>query len=300
MRPVCAALALFAALASAQSSGVPGPKAALLAGETGKARALLQSASLSDQAWGAYLIGRLRLTDLYGDLTSELRAAARMASASSGDEYAYCAALLDAAVEVGLDLPVAVLQPYEERWKEPVLILLAASRDTERESALLRLSTAAGAGAWLAANNLLLERKSQTWYTQILKAAAAVHTITVTDPGVMHGVGESGGGACGDGGLGFRAAFPPINYYELEDHGSAGSVLLAPGPTPAYYRRILVAEGKASGFGSCSSLNQTRERFRYLAALSNQPADRVDSLLRHATPSPTPMRPSFCARRNLR
>ena len=106
--------------------------------EARRARLLLQSPQLAEKAWGAYLAGRLHSDELQNALIDEFASAAPLRdSPYSSQEHAFLTVLLDAAIEVGVTVPAALLKPFEEGWTPPVLILLA--RDKQSEDSLLRL-----------------------------------------------------------------------------------------------------------------------------------------------------------------
>jgi hypothetical protein len=127
------ALLLAAPLLAAQTSPIP-------ALQSESARRPLDSPGWREKAWGAYLAARLHTDDLNRILADQfLPAAALRDAAYQSDEYAYLTVLFDAAIESGIRVPAAALEPFQERWAEPVLILLA--RDPESSPALLRLRT---------------------------------------------------------------------------------------------------------------------------------------------------------------
>jgi len=107
--------------------------------EAGRALQLLNSPQWVDKAWGAYLAGRLHSGDLDQRLIEEFRLAAPLGDSESGtEEHAYVTVLFDAAIEAGITVPAALLEPFQEHWIAPVVILLA--RDKESEDLLLQLS----------------------------------------------------------------------------------------------------------------------------------------------------------------
>lgn len=253
--------------------------------EAHRARRLLQSPQLAEKAWGAHLAGRLHSDDSQKALIEEFAPAALLRdSPYSSQEHAFLTVLFDAAIEAGVTVPATLLEPFEEGWTAPVLILLA--RDKHSEDALLRFRSEKSQNTvWLAANNLLLEKKSKRWYEALLTETSITHRFMVTDPGRGPGIGGGeGGGSCGDGVAEMPKDFPPVTLYTLHDDGLTGDVLLARGPQDVYYRRTVVPPGKQVGFGSCSSLlNRMAARIGYLAALRGESAEKIERLFHSET-----------------
>ena len=254
--------------------------------EAEHARQLLDSASLLDKAWGAYLAGRLHVDDLDRLLIEQFRQAAAFRDAGyHTDEFAFSAVLFDAAIEAGITVPAALLEPFEERWSGPVLILLA--RDTGGQDALLRFSGERSQNiVWLAANNLLFERKSQPWFAAILGAIEVTHKFTVTDPGELRGGVGGGryGASYGDGMAAMPKGFPPVALYTLQDYAQKDSVPLAHGPRDVYCKRTIVPTDKQVGIGSSgATLDRDAIRIGYLAQLGHMPLDQAQSLIHSET-----------------
>jgi hypothetical protein len=263
-------------LAAASSAQPP----SIGAQETTRARLLLHSTRWVDKAWGAYFAGRLHSTDLAVDILDEFRASGILSAASpSSEEHAFIAALFDAAIESGVQVHAAVLDPFEGGWDEQVLVLLALSRARDREDSLLRLSDARPDMAWSAANNLLFGMKSRKWYVKTLGELSITQRFTVIDPdSVPPNVSGTGGGDCGDGMTQIPKGFPPIALYTLQSTPGTGLVLLAPGPVDVYYRRTVVPTDQQTGFGSCFSVNRMKVRIGYLAALAKMSAEEAEKL----------------------
>ena len=252
-----------------------------------RARQLLNSVQWVDKAWGAYLAGRLHSADLDQALIEQFRLAMALRDVPSyGEEHAFVAALFDAGIEAGMTVPVALLEPFEENWADAVLILLA--RDNDSEGSLLRLGLEKSRPiVWLAANNLLFERKSQIWYAATLAQISITHRFTVTDPGYGAGIGGGvGGGASGDGIAALPKGFPPVALYTLQDDVTAqrGSVLLARGPQNVYYKRTVVPTDKQVPFGSGSvALDRMAIRIGYLAQLRHESVEETERLFHSET-----------------
>jgi hypothetical protein len=288
MRSTCGliAVALAAAGLRAQTASIP-------AQEAESARRLLGSMVWADKAWGAYFAGRLHSDELAPALIEQFRfATALPGSQTSTEPGAYLAVLFDAAIEAGIKTPADILEPFAETWTDPVLILLARNRDSDSEKLLLRLGgEKARNAAWLTANNLLAERRSQLWYDALLGEVTITHRFVVTDPDGGAGWGSGGlGGGGGDSVAAAPKGFPPVTFYRLEAYARAGNVLLVKGPQDAYqrydvyYQRIVVPTGKQTGMGVAEpQLDRTAARIAYLGKLGGRPGQDVERLFRATT-----------------
>ncbi|MGB7761701.1 MAG: hypothetical protein WBL61_17850 [Bryobacteraceae bacterium] len=258
---------------------------AVSAQETERARQLLHSAQWVDRAWGAYLAGRLHSDDLNQLLIEQFRQAAPLRNAQGyTDEHAFLTTLFDAAIEAGVTVPAGLLEPFEENWTYPVLILLA--RDTNSEYSLLRFREGKSRDiVWLAANNLLFERKSQPWYRAILGEIVITHRFTVWDTGFGGEIGGGqGGGVYSDGIAAMPKGFPPVALYTLYDSAQRDSVLLARGPRDVYYRRTIVPTDKQVVFGPCIPfVDRMAIRIGYLAQLRSVPVEQAERLFHSET-----------------
>lgn len=241
--------------------------------EVRRAGQRLVSPALVDKAWGAYFAGRLHSDELNEQLIEQLRIATPFRDMPGySEEHAFTAVLFDALIEAGIPVPVNLLEPFEQSWTAPVLIL--ASRVKDSDDLLLRLAGAKSRDdVWLAANNLLFARKSQQWYEAIWREIGITHrfyVVDATDRGFGSGIGVGGGG-CSDGVLAMPKGFPPVTIYGLGNTGDPGSVVLAGGPRTSYYSRTIVPTGKQVGFGSCmSGVNRDAIRVGYLAHLRRE------------------------------
>jgi len=253
---------------------------------TEKARALqlLTSIAWVDKAWGVYFAGRLHAEELREPLIEEFRSAGALRDAPSySEQHAFVAALFDAAIEANLTVPVELLEPFEEKWSDPVLILLARSKDNE--DGLLRLASEKSRNAeWLAANNLLFAMKSQRWYAGMLADLKVTNQFIVTDPGEGGSGGGNGGVICGDGVAAMPKGFPPITIHTLQERAARGSVLLAPGPQNIYDERTVVPTDGQVGYGSCSTnLDRAAYRIKYLADLAGMPGSQAENVFHRVT-----------------
>jgi hypothetical protein len=192
--------------------------------------------------------------------------------------------LFDAAIQAGITVPTDLLAPFVEKWSAPVLILLA--RDEHSEDLLLSLCGEESRDVvWLAANNLLFQKKSQRWYRAMLAEINITHRFVVIDgsenPGFRSGEVSS---TCADGFAAMPRDFPPVTLYGLEDHGYAGSVLLVDGPQRVFYKKTVVPTNRQVGTGSCwAELDRMAVRIAYLATFRLDSKEDIEALIHAET-----------------
>jgi hypothetical protein len=93
--------------------------------------------------------------------------------------------------------------------------------------------------------------------------------VYLVDEGSVGG-GIGGGLSIGCGGAGMAAGLPPWPAYDLSTFGPSGWTVVAPGPVPIYYRRIVAPAGQTPAFCDSSTGGPTpAHRVEYLAALAN-------------------------------
>jgi hypothetical protein len=232
-----------------------------------------------------YLAARLRSDELDQRLIDGFRSAAALNdSPSSTQEHGFLAVLFDAVIESGITVPAPLLAQFEKDWAGPVLILLA--RDKDAEDLLLPFRGEKSRDpVWLAANNLLFQRRSQRWYSATLSEITLTHRFTVTDSRDDTGFGGGqGGGLCGDGIAAMPKGFPPVSLYTLQDVAEPGSVLLMQGPQNAYYKRTIVPTDKQVGFGSCAlNLDRMAIQIGYLAQLGHESDKETERIFHRDT-----------------
>jgi hypothetical protein len=252
--------------------------------EAAHARRLLSSAQWLDRAWGAYFAGRLPSAELREPILDALREAAALRDTTGvTGENGYLAALFDAAIESGIAVPPAVLQPFEEHWQARVIILLA--RDPDSEESLLRMREETLTGPeWLAVSNQLLALKSQRFFAKTLSEVNIAHHFTLADPGDGSEIGGGSGG--GTWGLGFGAmprGFPPIGIYALVDSPREGDVMLAGGPKDVYYRRFIVPTNRQVTMCTGDGVDRPKLRIEYLAPLGKLTEGEAEYLFHQQT-----------------
>ncbi|MEO8658125.1 MAG: hypothetical protein ABI693_06625 [Bryobacteraceae bacterium] len=233
---------------------------------------LAQNPDAKARAWEIYRIGHDRLTDQAPQLVAELvRQRHTLAYESHDpDTTALVQITLDALIQLDATVESGVLLEYLPRHQPEVLVLLAL-HPKEHQSALLALQDELQDGAaWLAVRNLLAETKAPGFAARLLKETKYRLSVTVTDPnqrGGAFGGGEGGGGA-GCGVRGFPRGFPPGAVYSLKRNPLRGDVLLAPGPSPIYYRRTVIPTDRQIGWDSVlDMIDKQRAREEYLKSM---------------------------------
>lgn len=223
--------------------------------ETARTRELLAAPDLRAKAWGIYRAGRLHSEEMNAALADQLPLYTAFGAASWRSEpYALLATLFDALIESGATVSPQLLAPYAEAWPAPVAILL--SRGSGGEDILLRMRDTKDNALWLAANSLLLLRKSQPWYEALWKELRLTHRFEVVAPNATSGWGAGlgiGGVSCGDGVTQLAPGFPPAALYALETGGRPGTVLLAQGPLDAFYVKLVVPVNRQVPVGHCET-----------------------------------------------
>jgi hypothetical protein len=248
--------------------------------ETARARLLLQSSDWAQKAWGAYFAGHLHGNSLRPLVAEQIHAAASLTAPAD-----YISVLLDAAVELNLELPAAEIEPFQARWTAASMILLARSPDSEES--LLRLGDAKWFSLpWLAANNLLFQKKSPRWYRRVLEELNVTHRFVVVDEG--SGVGVGGSSMCTACGAGVPApksqGFPPIAIYSLGLKPATGSSVVAAGPHTVYYVLKHLTGDTTDTLSSCAeTLDVADIREGYLAAFADVPEKEIRAGLHRQT-----------------
>jgi hypothetical protein len=271
----CAVLAIAALAQPAPSD--PAIIVGNLDKQTGPlAQAWLHNPDPRLQAWGAYLILRDRHTEAIPDLLAieaGLPQAEGAAMVADSDQYDALLGVLDALIQFGAEVPAADAQRLYPEFPVQSLILLSRSQE-DTTPALLAIfqSEQRWRAAWLAAGNILVQRRAEGFAAVVLASLTVHAQVMVFDP-------NAGGGMGGSAFCGFglkpqpKAGWPPLGVYEFGgcgDRAVPGDTLLAGGTDPAYYRRQVRAgylSGDQSG-GACNA-DQDLVRQHFLTALLN-------------------------------
>jgi len=244
-----------------------------------QARALLQSESIRERAWGAWYAGISHDTTLDAVLTDHLRAAQPFArSPRDGEEYAYVQALFDALIQLGAAVPTSVMLPFEDSWRSEILILMNGPRgndafsygrniDADGAAALLEMrGHQIREDEWAAINDLLFAIDRKVAIQKVLEELRVTSEFCVTDQPTIRADDGSGGATTSK--RRFPKGLPPIALYQIRLlPASPGNVLFSQNPIPVYYARVVVpTDGEAGWFyfefhgASTSTRQRTLER----------------------------------------
>ena len=257
-----------AAPAAAQTARTPGQLPP--PDRVGAVAAMLRSDDAREQAWGAHYAGSERLVQLVPDLQQLI--SSRLNDESSQASFAAVAIAVDALIQ--MKAPATDLLPsiYERRPVD-ALILASMTDGKEREGFLLEVLLSAEAEQWFSAANQLLQDRSPALAPALLRALRLLVKVYLVDEGSA-GWGSAGGVSFACGGIGMAAGLPPWPAYDLSTFGNTGWTVVAPGPVPIYYRRIVAPAGQTPAFCDSSTGGPTSDqRVEYLAALAKMRPD---------------------------
>jgi len=275
----CAVLAIAALAQSAPSDP------AIIVGNVEKqtgplAAAWLHSPDPRFQAWGAYLVLRDRHTEAIPDLLAAVAAfqvVENAATVADGDQHDALLGVLDALIQFGADVPIAEAQRLYPEFPVQALILLSRSQENPAPALLDMFQTEQiRPTAWLAAGNLLLQRRAEGFAATVFAGLTVHAQVVVLDPNA----GWGGGGSshcCGPGPLReAKAGWPPLGAYEFAGCGDSlqpGATVLAAGIDPAYYERQ-VTDSYQVVLSSCGCyVDRDLVRQHYLSTLLRELPD---------------------------
>ena len=200
----------------------------------------LDSEDPREVSWAAYRAGK----GYHTDLVPAIRGTLRVWAHQDGQEAdIVCRFLLDALVDLNADVPAGELVPHLIRPRIHSALVLLARGGWYRDRALLELfgsdQAARSHGVWLAAGNLLADRRIQGFAVQVLGDLEFELAVRVLDSDSAF----DGGGWSSGVGIGCYArikgrpwvGYPPFPTYHLSR--KQDGVLLAPGTQPVYYER---------------------------------------------------------------
>jgi hypothetical protein len=150
--------------------------------------------------------------------------------------------------------------------------VLISKLGPEGDSFLLDIAGTERGTNWFAAVNLLLAHRSAGTAFLLMRNLEISAALSVSDDGSSFRGGSfrDSSGVTDAGGPGRAPGYPPLAYYYLSGSAWTGSVVLAPGPSPIYYRRIPFSPGESpAGPTHLMDGPRTRDRLRYIAALGN-------------------------------
>jgi len=281
----------FAAISvGAQQAQAPADPAVILKAQQDQTAQLaatwLHSGDPRLQAWGAYVVLRDKHTQLIPDLLA-LADAYEVTGLpvlnTRREQHDAMLAVLDSLIQ--LDPPISGDQSarlYSEFPAQSLIMLSRAWISAESLKSSNRFlmelfRTEHSELPWLAAGNILAERKADEFAAAVLGNMTVHMNLLVTSPN--QAVGGSGTSWCGDSFPGppeDRSAWPEIGTYELAQSGP-GAVLLADGADPAYYKRKVgrryssIEGGGQCGSGTSYQWDELRQH--YLARMLGAPQD---------------------------
>jgi hypothetical protein len=248
----------------AQQARTPGPTASQ--DPVAAVGAMMQSHDPRQQAWGAWYAGRDRIRELVPELRKVL--AQRLYDHSTTGAAALDIAL-DGLIEMKQPPPAGMISMVFERRPVQALIL-ASSADDDIDGFLFHVLRETTHDSWFAAANLLLRRRAPGLASELLKGLRLDVKAVLVDRG--HGFGGSrpagGGAGCGAGGR-RSDGLPPWPTYDLTTHSNTGVSVLAMGPVPVFYRRIVATTGQTPAF--CDGFTNgpaADHRIQYLGQLA--------------------------------
>jgi len=234
---------------------------------------LIQSSSVKDRAWGAYLTGQNELSELAPallDLLSEI---------PDQEQEDLNLVALDSLIRLKDNPPSERLMPFYQRYSDQVLILLARA-PVENKDALISIARQPrNVHFWVAACNLLTEIKAPGFTAFLLKDLKISIDITVVSQGRYgYGFGSGGGSIVGCGAsVSITDGFPPVAFYRLKDEPIRDAVVIAPGIHPIFYERRLYYPGNPVGISeSVTGIDKDRYTIEYLAALLDKRIDELE------------------------
>lgn len=202
------------------------------------ARELLASTDPKEQAWGAWMAGRLLMTDV----TPQIERVIRAGLASQYLEgWARVSVGLDALIEIGAKPDPSLLTAT--RGTAPVQSLILLSRmDAAAAHVLLAIMADSMGYPWFAAANLLKQRRAAGFAASLLKEVELVAEVVVSLDGKVGIEGGIFGAVVGDKAGGLAEGYPPLTDYAFRGCSGSNRAVLADGPTTVCYakaRRVL-------------------------------------------------------------
>jgi hypothetical protein len=172
------------------------------------------------------------------------------------DLYDALLGVLDALIQFGAEVPAADAQRLYPQFPVQSLILLSRSQENPAP-ALLEMFQAEQIRptAWLAAGDILLQRRAEGFATAVLAGLTVHAQVDVYESGVGGSFG--GGNLCCMAGGPFRSriGWPPLGVYAFSGCGirlQPGATLLADGPDPVHYHRQVNGSYHADGVTGCA------------------------------------------------
>lgn len=234
------------------------------------------------RAWGAYLVLRDHRTEAVPDLLAMVTVfpvVEEVATQTDVDQHDAMLGVLDALIQLNVEVPAVDAQRIYTEFPAQALILLARSHQ-DTSPALLRIfkSERRWPAAWLASGTLLLERRAEGFAAAVAQGMTVHALVMVTEPGVGAGSGGSSL-CCGLGGVPSpKEGWPPLGVYAFAgcgDRVQPGASLLTGGTDPAYYSRQVTAAYRATeGFDCGCNPDKDLVREHYLTKMLSDSSER--------------------------
>ena len=262
------------------------PSAAAIATDAAAIRKLLQSAVLSEQAWGAWFAGQTQRKELIPEL---IRLGSIPRRPDDWTASTLTGIVLDALVQLKAVPEPVWTMGFFERWPVESLILLSNAGD-QATPQLLELTKRQTGLRWLAAANLLLDRRPPGFAAALLIGFSVKADLLIAKSS-NEGVGSLEGStvSAADGIGAAPPGFPPSIRYTLTEGAQATATVLShprsaasvpsfPAVRPVYFMRHVYPPGEQfPAFWSDRSAPTSLDRFAYISALRGR-APEADSL----------------------
>jgi hypothetical protein len=220
-------------------------------------------------AWGAYNAAAYRHRDAIPRLQQLLESPPAMDEAEA---RAFIDVVMDALIQLDARVPARLLVPYHGTRPAPSFVLL--SRGSGREGLLLEMLPRLSGVRWFAAANMMLEDRSYGLVEHLVrnvKLRLTVHVADNENVGFGTGGGLSVGIACGIGQD--PPDYPPHAEYRLHFGAQPGAVVLATGPQPIYYTRVVTTDFQYGVSETDMGGPSDEQRVDYLRAMSADPIE---------------------------
>ena len=249
---------------------------------------LLHSASLNDNAWGAWLAAACHLPNLAPDITNRLlhQRPERLARLQwDSEEFWAGHAMADALVRLNQPLPPKSLEAIAKGFRvEAVLLMLQNAPENIQNLTSIRNSDPRAYES-IAAANKLVELRAPGLAAPLLKELTFNNWVWVSDTGTSIPAGTAGSLLGGNGNLKVPDDLPPTGLYRITSQPSPGDEMIADGAIKMYANRTQFETGKESPWenapeGYCYQCL----RIGYLGQLAGISIDKATNIIDRNTP----------------
>lgn len=201
------------------------------------ARRLLASEKAEDQAWGAWMAGRLLMKDTGPRIERIIKIDLASKPPRRRTEVG-----LDALIEIGATPDLDLL--IETRKNFPVQTLLLLSRSgPAAERVLLSMMAESTGYSWFAAANMLKARKAEGFAALLLKPVELTAQLVISRDGNTLSDGIAITGSVGDRDGGLAEGYPPATDYQFRSCDDVSRGVLAYGPLNVCYEKARAEAG---------------------------------------------------------